>query len=103
MDNFSFNPSNVFKDASVFTDPGTEEETRNQLSAPHEQTRNYINTNIVPTLNQAVNDIADLQSDVEGLIGATGDPEALQELLDAIDEIKDFLAVADTVVYVGDV
>lgn len=102
MDNFSFTPSNVFKNTSAFTDPGTEEETRTQLSTPHEQTRDYINANIVPTVNQAVSDITQLRTDVEALAGAVGDPQAIQQILDAISQIEGFLAVADTVTFVGD-
>ena len=93
MDAFAFTPSNVFKDAAAFTDPGNEEETRSQLSLPHEQTRDYINTNIVPAVNT-------LQSDVEALKAAVGDPEAIQEILDAVTQIQGFLAVTDEIAYV---
>lgn len=94
MDSFTFNPANVFKDTSVFTDPSSEDETREQLSSPHEQTRDFINTNVVPALNE-------LESKVLALEGAVGDPTAIQELLAAVAQIQAFLAVSDTIAYVG--
>lgn len=94
MDSFTFNPANVFKDTSVFTDPSSEDETREQLSSPHEQTRDFINANVVPALNE-------LESKVLALEGAVGDPTAIQELLAAVAQIQAFLAVSDTIAYVG--
>lgn len=93
MDSFSFTPANVFKDASTFTDPSSEEETRTQLSLPHEQTRDFINTNLVPAVN-------DLQSKVLALEGAVGDPEAIQQILDAIAQVQSLLSATETVAYV---
>lgn len=93
MDSFTFNPPNVFKDTSVFTDPSSEDETRSQLSLPHEQTRDFINTNLVPAVN-------DLESKVLALEGAVGDPEAIQELLDAVASIQSFLNTYETIAYV---
>ncbi len=94
MDSFAFTPANGFNDASTFTDPASEAETRSQLFSPHEQTRDYINNTIVPTVN-------DLISQVQGLSGAVGDPEALQEILDAIATVRDFLDSAEELAYVG--
>ena len=93
MDSFTFNPPNVFKDTSVFTDPSSEDETRGQLSLPHEQTRDFINTNLVPAVN-------DLESKVLALEGAVGDPEAIQALLEAVASIQSFLNTYETIAYV---
>lgn len=93
MDNFTFTPTNGFKDASTYTDPSNETETRAQLFEPHEQTRDYINTNIVPALT-------DLQAQVLAISGAVGDPEAIQQILDAIASIQEFLDTAEAIAYV---
>ena len=94
MDSFAFTPANGFNDASTFTDPASEAETRSQLFSPHEQTRDYINNTIVPAINT-------LQTQVQAISGAVGDPEALQEILDAIASIQDFLTTTDELAYVG--
>ncbi len=93
METFTFVPANVFKDTAAFSDPGTEAETRSQLSTPHEQTRDYINEKVVPAVNT-------MQQDIEALKSAVGDPEAIQRIIDAIDEIQDFLDVTGTIAYV---
>lgn len=94
MDQFAFNPTNGLADATVFTNPTSEAETRNQLNELHIQTRNFINT-MVTQINSMLSDITALQA-------AVGDPDAIQEILDAVGEIEDFLAVSDTITYVGD-
>lgn len=101
MDRFEFTPSNGFKDSSTFVDPASETETREQLMLPHEQTRDFMNGTLIPQVEQNVQRISDLQSQVDALAGATGDPTAIQTILDAVTTINDFLAVADEVAYVG--
>ncbi|MCH4182985.1 MAG: collagen-like protein [Prevotella sp.] len=43
MEQFEFNPTTGYNDASSFPDPGTESETREQIQNLHDQTRDYIN------------------------------------------------------------
>ncbi len=50
MEQFEFNPTNGYNDASSFPDPGTESETREQIQALHNQTRDFINDGIVSVL-----------------------------------------------------
>lgn len=99
MDRFEFTPSTGFKDASAFADPASETETREQLFLPHEQTQTYLNDTLVPAVETAQQNIQTLQSQVEALVGATGDPTAIQNILNAIASINDFLSVVDTVAY----
>ena len=47
MDNFVFTPAQGFKDASSYPNPSSEAETREQLMSLHEQTRDFINANLV--------------------------------------------------------
>ncbi|HAE24041.1 MAG TPA: hypothetical protein DCG33_01765 [Prevotellaceae bacterium] len=47
MDNFVFNPVHGFKDATAYPNPNSETETREQLFSLHEQTRDFINANLV--------------------------------------------------------
>ena len=47
MDNFVFNPVQGFKDATAYPNPNSETETREQLFSLHEQTRDFINANLV--------------------------------------------------------
>lgn len=93
MDSFTFTPTEGFNDASIYTNPGSETETRRQLFTPHEQTRDYINNNVVPV-------VSELQTDVEALKAATGDPEAIQEIMDAVAQIQSFLNIANAAAYV---
>ncbi|MBP5163292.1 MAG: hypothetical protein ILP16_10005 [Spirochaetales bacterium] len=93
MEQFAFTPANGFKDANAFADPATEEATRSQLFLPHEQTRDYINNTVVPV-------VTNLENMVQAIAGMAGDPEALQDILDAIASIQDFLAVAEDIAYV---
>ena len=94
MDSFAFTPENGFKDASTFTDPSTETDTRAQLFLPHEQTREYINGTVVPAVSL-------LQNQMQTVLGAVGDPTAIQGILDAVSEIQDFLEATDELAYVG--
>ena len=47
MDNFAFNPVQGFKDTAAYPNPNSETETREQLFSLHEQTRDFINANLV--------------------------------------------------------
>lgn len=47
MDNFAFNPVQGFKDTAAYPNPNSEAETREQLFSLHEQTRDFINANLV--------------------------------------------------------
>ena len=94
MDQFAFNPAGGFTDSSAFPNPNSEAETRTQLNELHTQTRDFINT-IVIHINAMDDDILALQS-------AVGDPDAVAEILAAIQAVSSFLAVADTVTYVGE-
>lgn len=100
MDRFEFTPSTGFNDASAFADPASESETREQLFRPHEQTRDYLNNTLVPQVETSAQDIATLKSEVQALVGATGDPTAIQNILNAIAQVNDFLTVIDSVAYV---
>ena len=101
MENFAFNPPNGFKDASAFSDPANETETRSQLFTPHEQTRDFMNGNMIPQLNANTSDITDLKSAVLALQGTIGDPDAIAAIVAAVQQIQDFLAITDDIVYVG--
>ena len=94
MNQFAFNPTNGLADASAFPNPASETETRTQLNELHVQTRNFINT-MVTQINTMSDDITALQS-------AVGDPDAIAEILAAVQTISDFLAVSDTITYVGE-
>lgn len=52
MDKFTYNPVNIFKDSASFPNPGSGDKAREQLSLPHEQVRNYINEQLLPTLEK---------------------------------------------------
>lgn len=93
MEQFAFTPASGFKDANTFTDPATEADTRAQLFLPHEQTRDYINNTIVPA-------VTSLEQMVQAIAGMSGDPQALQDILDAIASVQDFLALTEDIAYV---
>jgi hypothetical protein len=38
---------------------------------------------------------------MQTVLGAVGDPTAIQEILDAVSEIQDFLEATDELAYVG--
>lgn len=48
--NFSFNPPTGFNDATVYTNPTSGAEARQQLQSLHNQTRDYINNELIPNL-----------------------------------------------------
>lgn len=47
MNNFAFDPPQGFKDSAAYPNPNSEAETREQLFSLHEQTRDFINANLV--------------------------------------------------------
>ena len=94
MDRFNFDPEAGFLDSSVYTDPANETQTRTMLFQPHSQTKEYINETLVPVVEE-------LQTRVLAIEGATGDAEAIQEIMDAIAAVSDFLALTDEIAYVG--
>ena len=72
MDKFSFNPTRGFEDAASFPDPTTEAETRKQLMTPSNQLADYLNQVVVPA--------------VVAITGATGDEEAINEIINALTD-----------------
>ena len=86
MDRFTFNPETGFMDATSYPDPSGELEAREQLMSLHSQVKDFLNLTLIPY--------------VEALAGATGDPEAIEEIeaklnqvLQAIEELGN---LADT-------
>ena len=84
MDRFEFVPEKGFEDAAAFPDPGSEEATRKQLMELHNQMKTYVNS------------MADTVTTIEG---AVGDPDAIQQIEDAVSQIENFLTVSPYVVY----
>lgn len=82
MDTLVFTPSTGYLDTTAFPDPESETETRSQLQELHDQTKEYINTVIVPTM--------------EILLGASGDASALTELIAQINGKADLASPALT-------
>lgn len=48
--NFSFNPPTGFNDATVYTNPTSGAEARQQLQTPLNQLRDYINNELIPAI-----------------------------------------------------
>ena len=88
MDKLIFNPVNGFLDASAYPDPNTETQVREQLMSLHSQAQEYLNGPVYDA--------------IVALQAATGDPDAIQEIMDAIATIQDFLTSADALVYMKD-
>lgn len=86
MEQFNFNPETGFIDSSTYPDPSSELEARNQLMTLHSQTQTFINETLIPY--------------VEAIAGATGDPEAIEEietkLNTVLQAIQNISSSADT-------
>lgn len=86
MENFIFNPETGFMDATSYPDPSSETEAREQLMSLHSQVRDFLNMTLIPY--------------VEALAGATGDPEAIEEIENKLNQvlqaISDIPGTADT-------
>ncbi|MCR5372705.1 MAG: hypothetical protein K6E41_04490 [Solobacterium sp.] len=77
IDDFEFTPEEGFLDASAYPDPSTETQVRTQLMSLHNQIKEYLNT----TVKTALISIA----------GSQGDPEAIQEIMDALADLDDIV------------
>lgn len=79
---FEFDPANGFRDASTYPDPANEAAAREQLMSLHDQTRDYINT--------LAASVTALQGDVQAIAGATGDPDAMDQILEELSDVKTY-------------
>lgn len=70
MEEFKFSPEKGFLDSGKFPDPGGEVDARTQLQALHNQTRDYINSVLIP--------------EIQTIEGATGDADAIAKLSEQI-------------------
>lgn len=75
MEEFKFTPENGFADVTAFPDPSTEADTREQLMRLHLQTQSFINLNI--------------KTAIETIAAAQGDPDALQAIMDDLQDALD--------------
>ena len=72
-----FNPATGLNDSSVFPDPASEQETREQLQELHDQTRDYINNTLIP----------EITTEAAGLIELS-DGSTVQQAIDSLESNK---------------
>ena len=93
MDNFVFSPSDGFLNTSSYPDPASGTAARTQLQSLHTQTRNFINEQVVPAINNAQTAISSLTSN---MATAQGDISALHSSLSALSEALSALSTSLT-------
>ena len=80
MESFEFNPVNGFRDSSSYPDPANEAAAREQLMSLHDQEKVYMNS-----LGTA---ITSLQTEVQAIAGASGDPDAIAQITAGLEAVK---------------
>jgi len=77
LNTFDFVPEDGFLDTEAYPDPSTEAQVRTQLMSLHTQTKDYLNTQV--------------KTAIEAIAASQGDPEAIAEIMDALDDLDDIV------------